>query len=320
VVDKCQFSKYEETLKMLLIPGESASSLWIANQWGFRKVERCMDQGQEDGKRSPFELICLLRSQTVTTEGEVGISAKEAKAHLQQANKNSWKRTAVSLIHFMIYFYDGSDDSVRIENAMQCYIQGWEYMNFVDGLNEEVKSLGRQADKEFDSLQHSWHKRAQPEMLETKIKQPLRDQLESRSNEERRNLQNFRDWTEVAISCLLKTWMVIDSYSSTLQINKIDLLQRELANVHYLYMTEDLNKAVLQKCSKLAEEGEEEEILHVAFLSAKAQGLRDKVRERNDRVELPHNTDQGSISSPIQTEIEPKVISNDHEDDAMDDV
>lgn len=310
VPDDRQFSMYEETLKMLLIPGESASLLWMANQWGFRKVEGYMDQGQEAGKRSPDKLICLLRLQTGTTEGEVGISAKEAKAHLQQANEKSWKRTAVSLIHFMIYAYHGSDASV-IEDAMQCYIQAWEYMNFVDGLNEKVKSLGRQADKEFDSLQHSWHNRAQPEMLETKIKRPLRDQLVTRSNEERRNLQNFRDWTEVANNCLFQTWTFINPYLSAPQINKIHLLRGLLAAVYFSYMTEDVNKAALQKCSKLAEEGMEEEILDVAFLLAKAQGVLDKVRERNDPVEPPRNTDQGSASSRNQTENEPVGEGND---------
>eukprot|EP00253_Pinus_taeda_P036447 PITA_36447 len=306
VHDNGQFSKYKESLEMLLIPGESASSLWKANQWGFREVERYMDQGHEDGKRSPSELIFLLRLETGTAEGEAGKSAKEGKAPLQQANKNSWKRTTVSLIHLMIYFYDGSDDSV-IENAMQCYIQGWEYMNFVDGLNEEVKSLGRQADREFESLEHSWNKRAELGMLETEIKQPL-SKLKSCSNEERRNLQNSRDSTEVAKYCLSETWTVIGPYLSAPEINnEIHRLQCVLANVYFFYMTEDLNKAVLQKCSKLAEEGMEEEILDVAFLSAKAQGVLDKVGEGNDPKdpgEPPHNTDQGSISSPIQTEIE----------------
>jgi len=70
--------------------------------------------------------------------------------------------------------------------------------------------------------------------------------------------------------------------------------KRVWANVYFVCMTKDLNKAVLEKCCKLAEEGMEEEILDVAFLAAKAQAVLEKVHR--------HNTDQGSDRSSIQTE------------------
>lgn len=302
-----EFAMYKETLNMFLFPGESALSLWKANQWGFRKVKGYMKQGAEC---STSELTELLGSETGTAEGE----ADRGKAErLQQANKKSWKRTAVSLIHLMIYSYNDSDASV-IEKAMQCYKQGWAYMDFVDDLDEEVESLGRQADEEFDSLQDSWNERAEPGMLEREIKQPLTDQLESLSNEEPPYLQNSRDSTEVAKYCLLETWTVMGL--SAAQNNKIHPLRCALAKVYFLCLKEALEEAVRQKCSKLAEEGREEEIRDVASLLAKAHGVMNvenvNVGAGNDLenpVEPRHNTDQASTSS---TTVNERPFAGDH--------
>lgn len=310
VAEDPKFSKYKEALEMILFPGEKAYPLWIANIWGLRKLENYMGQGHEDGKRSPDELIRLIRHKTGTTEGEAGTSADEEKAHLRQANKNSWKRTAVSLIHLMIYFYDASDksdsDSIVIENAIQSYIQTWEYMNFVDSLNGEVKSLGRGADKEFDSLQNGWNKRKQnSKQFQVELKE-LIEKMENPSDREQCNPQNSRDGTEAAKICLFETRRVIHDYAPN-AINKINHLQCLLANVIFCHMTEDVNKAGIGKCSNLAEEGKEEKIVDVAFLLAKARGVLDKVNEGHNQVddtELTGNDDQGWINSTIETEIE----------------
>lgn len=281
VAEDPKFSKYKEALEMILFPGEKAYTLWIANRWGLRKLENYMGQGHEDGKRSPDELIHFIRHKTGTTEGEAGTSADEEKARLRQANKNSWKRTAVSLIHLMICFYDGSDesdsDSSVIKNAIHSYIQTWEYMDFVDSLNKEVKSLGRGVDKEFDSLQNRWGKCKQNSCDGCKQFQvELRKKMENRSDREQCNPQNSRDGTEAANICLFETWKVIHRYAPN-AINKMNHLQCLLANVTFCHMTEDVDKAGIEKFSNLAEEGKEEKIVDVAFLLAKARGVMDKV-------------------------------------------
>ena len=56
-----QFSKYKETLQMMQIPGEMASSLWIANKWAFKQTCTRIQEGKKEGELTSKKLITFLR-------------------------------------------------------------------------------------------------------------------------------------------------------------------------------------------------------------------------------------------------------------------
>lgn len=51
------------------------------------------------------------------------LTSPEEERHFKEVGKKSWKMRAVSLIDFMIYFYDDANSDVVI-NVIQAYSQG----------------------------------------------------------------------------------------------------------------------------------------------------------------------------------------------------
>lgn len=51
------------------------------------------------------------------------LKSPEEKKHFKEVGKKSWKMRAVSLIDFMIYFYDDANSDVVIK-VIQAYSQG----------------------------------------------------------------------------------------------------------------------------------------------------------------------------------------------------
>lgn len=104
----------------------------------------------------------------------------------------SWKMRAVLLIHFMIYFYDGTNSDVVI-NAIQAYSQGQCFLDVVDNAHTKTKLVSLAADKEFDTTKNIWkdhvktvensnhnqsNKNVSNILLEHKIKSPLKQYME----------------------------------------------------------------------------------------------------------------------------------------------
>eukprot|EP00253_Pinus_taeda_P009698 PITA_09698 len=173
-----QFYQYKAALDIIRMPGEIASSMWIANLSAFKKTENNMKNGFEIGDRKCAELITLMGYKTGTVEQEAPTSLEEGK-QFHEVGKSSWKMRAVSLIHFMMYFYAGTNYDV-IEDSFEAYSQAWSFMDIVDSLDPEGHLVSLTADTEFDTIKKIWgcvnppNENVSNKLLEEKIKSPLK--------------------------------------------------------------------------------------------------------------------------------------------------
>jgi hypothetical protein len=85
------------------MPRERASSLWIANDKAFQHTQKLVYTGTEIGKSKCRELMSLIRKKSGPVEDEA-VTLMEEEKGFSYLGKKSWKRRAVSLIYFIIYF------------------------------------------------------------------------------------------------------------------------------------------------------------------------------------------------------------------------
>lgn len=221
---------------------------------------------------------------TVTVEDEAPTSLEEEK-HFHEVGKSSWKMRAVSLIHFMMYFYDGTNYDV-INDSFDAYSQAWCFMDIVDSLDPEGHLVSLTADTEFDSIKKIWgrvnpsNKNISKKLLEEKIKSPLKQLMQECDREERtahiERQEDSRDWMAVAAKISLyklRKTMEVKCSSD----NAIHNLRCLLANLIAHCMGKELDKAVINNCRKWVEEGREEEIFDAAFIAGKAKVVREKM-------------------------------------------
>jgi hypothetical protein len=159
-----QFSKYYEVLETIRMPGENADSLWRANESAFEKTQNHFKNGIENGKNSSKELISLIEYKTGAPEDEAPTTLEEEK-HFKKVGKMSWKMRAVSLIHLMIYFYDGTDSDV-VNDCIEACRQAWCFMDMVDRSDPEAKLVSEAADNEFNTLENVWKKHRKIQSLQ----------------------------------------------------------------------------------------------------------------------------------------------------------
>lgn len=62
---------------------------------------------------------------------------------------------AISLIYFVIYFYDDTNSDV-VANAIQVYSQGWCSLDVVDNSHPKGKLVNLAVDQEFDTNENNW--------------------------------------------------------------------------------------------------------------------------------------------------------------------
>lgn len=135
-------------------------------------------------------MIELLKRRERAGQDQTEISLEAAK-DFEQVGRTCWKKIAVLLIRSMIYSYYGTHSHFNaVKNAVQSYIQAWEFMDFSEGLEKNVQLVGREADAKFDDVEDIWNKiqylhnlnRDQVdevnEQIEEKNKKPLRDEME----------------------------------------------------------------------------------------------------------------------------------------------
>lgn len=194
----------------------------------------------------------------------------------------------------MIYSYSGTRSHFNaVKNAVQSYIQAWEYMDFSEGLEKNVQLVGREADAKFDDIEDIWNKMQNlqnlsrdqvdevNQQIEEKIKKPLRDEMKGLLQGERNsntargrslcldNVQESEHWLKVVEKIIHGA-------------NAMANLQRLLARVLLHCVEKEVKRAVIEKCPfKWAEEGNEHDIFDVALLTAKAQAVLDEIY-RND--------------------------------------
>lgn len=316
-----QFSKYEEALETIRMPGEKADSLWRANKSAFEKTENNLKKGIENGKSSCKELISLMEHKTGTPEEEPPTCLEE-EMQFKAVGKNSWKMRAVSLIHLIIYFCDGANSDM-VDVCIEAYLQASCFMDMVDRSDPETKLAREAADNEFNTLQNVWkkHRKLQssenskrnglneekaskrlhsPEeearskkLLIKKIKEPLYDNMRQLRKEEedagrklhRNGCVDSKDLKAVAAKIsLYKIWKVT--------INPDDAIRNLrclLANIISHCLEEEvLDKALKKNCNKWAQDGNENEIFEAASVAGKAIGVRQQIGEGkgNDAVRI----------------------------------
>lgn len=281
-----EFHHYKEALDIIRMPGEIAYSLWIANLSAFKKTVNNMEQGYEDGKSNYEEFITLMGYKRGTVEDEIPTSLAEEEKHFYKVGKSSRKMGAVSFIHFMMYFYDGTNYKV-IDDSFKAYSQAQCFMDIVDSLDLDGHLVSLTADKEFDTLMKIWssvnpsNKDLSNKLLEEKIKSPLKQLMEQCDEEERTaNIEDSRDWMAVAAKISLrKAWKTMDPHKSS-SVTAIDHLRSLLANLIDHCMEKELDAAVINNCSKWVQEGMEKQIFDAAFIAGKAKAVREKDRRQ----------------------------------------
>lgn len=299
------FYQYREALEIIRMPGELAYSLWIANLSAFKMAENNINQGFEKSKATCTELITLMGYKTGTVEDEAPTSLEDEK-HFKDVGQKSWKMRAVSLLHFMIYLYDGTDSNV-VNDSIQAFSQAWCFMDFVDSLDTEGQLVSLAADKQFDTIETIWknhlktlqssahntsNQKVSNELLEEKIKRPLKQHMERLCREELApaiegqmrgcvdNLHDSKDWMAIAANIsLYKRWKVMDLKSNS--DNVIHDLRCLLANLIAHCMGQELDKALIENCGRWAKDGNEKDILNAAFVAGKARAVRDQIMEGN---------------------------------------
>lgn len=306
--NKNPFFRYKEALEIIRMPGEIAFSLWIANESAFKKVEKQMEEGSKKGKDSS-QLIKLKVHRTEDPLDEAAISVEEEEysveeeEYFQQIGKTSWKMKAVSLIRFIIFYYEDAV-STDIDDAIQAYCQAWPLMDIVDTSNPEANLVSQAADKEFDALEDIWKqhvkmksvenpkdshfKKELSKLVKVKIEKGQLCQLCEEgdlklfSNEEEEKAlkdKNYKDrfhddkeWIKrsAAKSSLYKTRKAfnLDRDHSMARLNRL------LANVIFSCMDKEVDKALIKNCNKWAVEGNENDIFEAAFIAGIAKGVK----------------------------------------------
>lgn len=160
-----QFRKYEDALNIIRMPGESANRLWRANKYAFKNTENNFNKGIENGNSSSKELISLKEYKIGTPESEVPATSLEEEKYFKVVGKNSWKMRAVSLIHLIIYFYDGTNSDM-VNACIEAYRQALCFMHMVDHSDPEAKLVSEAADNEFNTIESVWKKHRKMQSLE----------------------------------------------------------------------------------------------------------------------------------------------------------
>eukprot|EP00253_Pinus_taeda_P006851 PITA_06851 len=275
-VTRSEFSKYGEVLESIAMPGENAESLWNANEWAFKSTKEHMEQGRASTEGLKKMIIQLKPQAPVVDEGEE-IYGEEEK--FLNYFRMSWKMRAVSLIHFMLCSYDDSNYEV-VGNAFKACSEAWALMDFVESSDTEANLVSLAADKEFSTLKNIWKQKPIQSNEKLAIRNRMQEDINSRirkgeSQGRVENMHDSVDWMTAAADFRLnKTSKVIKSKGiDHTSANAVHVLGCLLAKVIVNCLKIELEKALIQKCSKWAVDGEEEKMYHASFFAGKAMGL-----------------------------------------------
>lgn len=271
------------------MPGESAEKLWKANESAFKSTKKYMEKGKKESK----DLIEIIgRLQTDAAEGERRYRQEEK--YLQYVGQKSWKMRAVSVIHFMLCYYDNSNEGV-VDEAIKACSEAWPLMDFVESSDTEANLACMAADNEFNTLENIWNKKLKTKHTDQKLtlRNKMKQEIEpiSKGGKHAKG-GNSMDWMKAAANFgLYQTSRVIGLDSA----NVIHNLRLLLANVIVDCLAKELNNALIEKCNKWAVDGEEEKIHHAAFIAGKAMGLAGK----DTGLPFLFQTSQGNNAAPF---------------------
>lgn len=302
-----QFRVYKNTLEVIRMPGEKAASLWIDNEKAFQETMKLVEIAKGIGKSKCKELTSLIRKNTGPVEDEAVTLLAEENTLLEEENsfsylgKKSWKRRAVSLIYFIIYFYDGANSDVVVDDAFEAYAQAWDLLNFVDRSDPEAKIVSDSADKDFNILMSIWKKLRKMKSQSPDHKK-LRKQIEQFMDKlSHKDLHDSREWMAAASKIsLFKRWKTMDQDSSNSDKMKMDDNVQMLANVIAHCIEKELPKALIENCNKWALDWKEAEICEAAFVAGKASGLFIQNCEDGDEVPDPAALHEGESEAECQ--------------------
>lgn len=313
-----EFHKFKKALDYLRMPGEKASDLWTANEAAFERARGKMEQGFRKGEEDCAELIKLIKQQSPA-------SLNRKKNEDDYFNKMSWKRKGVSLMYSMVHVYEDTSnfDAINgatrdniinsdiqkyvvsaykiasvINDAMEACSDAWDLFDFVDSTDNGRADNGR-ANIEFDNVRNMWQKHFSNLRNLKRAVEALPSQ--HTSEEWQSALENWRgskDWVRLTLDCNRYNKLYMKSEKDQLsktsqeqvdeksQKEQVAELQSKLAYVIHACFVHELGKALIEKCNKWAEEGNDEEIYHATFITGKAKALRDQVN-KNDSVKNP---------------------------------
>lgn len=287
-----EFSSYKKILERITMPGESAEQLWKANESAFKSTKEHMEEGKNSSK-DMIDLIEIIRPlQTDAAEGERRYRQEEK--YLQYVGQKSWKMRAVSVIHFMLCYYDDTNAKV-VDEAIKACSEAWPLMDFVESSDTEANLACMAADNEFNTLENILNKKLKKKPTDQTLtfRKDMKDEIKliSKGGKHAKG-GNSMDWMKAAANFgLYQTSRVIGLDSA----NVIHNLRLLLANVIVDCLAKELNNALIEKCNKWAVDGEEEKIHHAAFIAGKAMGLAGKA------TGLPFlfQTSQGNNAEPL---------------------
>lgn len=289
--------RYREVLESIAMPGEKAESLWIANETAFNSTKEHMEQGR-GSTGDLMEIIRRLKAEAPADEGEGEEIYGEEEKYLKYFSKMSSKMRAVSLIHFMLCYYEDTHYEV-VGDAFKACSGAWALMDFVESSETKANFVSLAANKEFNTLENIWKENLKLKPIQSKeklaaIKKEMQEDIESRiskgeSEERVNNMSDSMDWmTAAADMSLNKTSKMIESKAIDLHsANAIHDLGCLLAKVIVNCLGIELNNALIQNCCKWAVDGEEEKIYHAAFLAGKAMAVSDLFQTGQDNNAVP---------------------------------
>ncbi|KAH9326626.1 hypothetical protein KI387_006804, partial [Taxus chinensis] len=164
-------NKYTKAIKKIIMPGEDAKRLWIANEKAIKQIKDFMRKGRKDGRYHSGKLVELMskRSTGEICAGRVCLEPLDTSLQLpvekkfDYLTKLSWKMTALSLIKVIVELlqdHNINDEVVqdqRANDAVEAYSQAYEFLDLLDnpvGSHSTYKSelYVRAADKQLEMI------------------------------------------------------------------------------------------------------------------------------------------------------------------------
>lgn len=193
-----------------------------------------------------------------------------------------------------------------INDAMESCSDAWDLFDFVDSTDN-----GR-ADIEFDNVKNMWQKHFSNLR---NLKRAVEALPSQRTSEEwHGTLENWRgskDWMRLTLDCNRYKKLYMKSEKDQLSTNtqeqvaekseedEVAELQSKLAYVIHACLVHELDEALIEKCNKWAEEGNDEEIYHATFITGKAKALRDQInKDESVKNSVALTIGDGEIGSP----------------------
>lgn len=302
---------------------ETPRSVIVTNRKAVIKAEKLLTDGNKDGQSCATLLNFLRRRKSpgcvgkqyldprtaasLGQAGEIGLKflCKQdpgpklpVEEHFMYASKRSWKLTAISLVTIIIRLFP---DSGR--DCLQAYSEASQLMGVVDEYDEGADSLlSKAADRVFNTLQSSNVSASRRSTATTTTMQEAVAAIAEVAQENREKAEVIRDgkdsldWKKAAAgNAVYKLCNSIDCRDSDdLSVSALeDELQNALADV-IGGCIEKVGVALVENCSKWAQDMDERKLVQALYLAGKSRGLMEKL-EWFPNVHRPATTEESTM-------------------------